>query len=91
MINKLDAMVERHNANMITMEGTGYKAIAAAIQRTSGVKLAVTSGTVQQANKRLKAEGQTIVRNTLLVMRAGVLMATNNRHIVNAAAKGVLK
>jgi len=62
-------------------ETPGYKGIAAAVLRTSGVKLPMKSGPVQAINRQLKAGKAVVYRQTTMILDGGEIVATNNRRV----------
>lgn len=62
-------------------ETPGYKGIAAAVLRTSGVKLPVKSGAVQAINRQLKAGKAAVYRQTTMILDGGEIVATNNKRV----------
>ena len=62
-------------------ETPGYKGIAAAVLRTSGVKLPMKSGPVQAINRQLKAGKAVVYRQTTMILDGGEIVATNNKRV----------
>lgn len=69
------------NRVRFVQETPGYKGIAAAVLRTSGVKLPVNSGPVQSINRQLKAGKAVVYRQTAMILDGGEIVATNNKRV----------
>lgn len=62
-------------------ETPGYKGIAVAVLRTSGVKLSANSGLVQSINRRLEDGAPVVYRQTGMILVGDKIVATNNKDV----------